>query len=157
MKTTDKFVFFWQGIYSNWNPATFVMDGISFFNSEKAFMWLKAMFFGDTDTARLIVETESPKAAKDLGRLVKGYDDAKWNEVRLAMMCKAVYSKFSQDSALKATLLATGTRILVEASPYDKVWGIGMAENDAGVEDEANWKGLNLLGKALGIVRENLA
>ncbi len=156
MKTTDKFVFFWNGIFSNWNPAKFLMYGNEFANSEQAFMWLKARFFNDEETAAKILLDPTPDGVKALGRLVKNYDDAEWSLARFEMMYKACNAKFRQDPNLAQALLATGTRILVEASPYDKVWGIGMGENEAGIEDKANWKGLNLLGEVLMKVRENL-
>lgn len=156
MKTTSKFLFFWQGIYSNWSASAFKMDGKQFVNAEQAFMWQKARFFGDDEVAEKILLDSTPNGVKALGRRVKNYNDEKWSDVRFIMMYDACLAKFKQNPALKTELLATGSLHLVEASPYDKVWGIGMAENDAGVEDEANWKGLNLLGKALGIVRENL-
>lgn len=157
MKITDKYVFFWRGPFSNWfTGAPFKMDGISFVTTEQAFMWQKAMFFNDPATAAKILKTDSPKEAKDLGREVKGYDDAKWNDVRWRMMYHACRAKFEQNQEVRDQLFATGNRILVEASPYDKIWGIGMGEDEPGVEDEANWKGLNLLGEVLTKLRDNL-
>lgn len=156
MKITDKYVFFWQGPFSNWYSASFKMDGVSFLTTEQAFMWQKAMFFDDHEIAAKILSSDSPKAAKDLGRQVKNYNDAKWNEVRSQMMLHACNAKFAQNEEPRKLLLETGERILVEASPYDKIWGIGMGENEDGVENEANWKGLNLLGKVLMQVREKI-
>ena len=156
MKTTDKFLFFWQGIYSNWSAAPFVMSGHQFSNSEQAFMWLKAKFFGDEEVAAKILLDPTPNGVKALGRQVKNYNDVAWGTVREEKMYRACLEKFGQNHAMGAELLSTGNKILVEASPYDKIWGIGMAENDAGVEDKANWKGLNLLGEVLVKVRTTL-
>jgi len=156
MKITDKFVFFWDGSFSNWSYAKFKLLGHSFSNSEQAFMWLKAMCFLDENTASKILLETSPKGVKDLGRQVKGYDDTKWNTLRCEMMYNACLEKFAQNEDLKKELLATSNRILIEASPYDKIWGIGMGENEAGIEDEKNWKGLNLLGQTLMKVRDRL-
>lgn len=156
MKTTDNFVFFWDGIYSNWTSSPFAMRGQLFVNSEQAFMWLKAIFFGDTEIANQILNDSTPSGVKALGRKVKGYDDAKWSQVRFDMMYEACLEKFGQNPEFGAELLSTGNRTLVEASPYDKIWGIGLAENAAGIEDKANWQGLNLLGEVLMKVRATL-
>ncbi len=156
MKTTDKYVFFWHGPFSNWHPAHVMLGDHIFANSEQAFMYLKAIFFGDSETGRLICKAATPKDAKDLGRQIKNYNDAAWTDVREKFMLDCCLAKFAQSEELKRELLATGDRILVEASPIDKVWGIGLAEDAPGVEDEANWQGQNLLGKVLMEVRERL-
>ena len=127
-----------------------------FDNSEAVMMWLKAMFFNDIEIADRIYWLQEPKGVRDLGRLVKGYDQKLWEEAREAVMYETVYAKFSQNDHMKASLLMTEDKILVEASPYDKIWGVGLAPNDPLVLDEANWKGLNLLGKALMAVRATL-
>ena len=156
MKTTYKFVFFWEGPFSNWSPSTFTLSNNTFANSEQAFMWLKAEFFKDEETASKILLTSEPDKVKALGRQVKNYDDKAWTDVRFTMMLHACYAKFAQNDSLTSLLLATGNRTLVEASPYDKIWGIGLAENEPGIEDAANWKGLNLLGEVLMDVRRKL-
>ena len=127
-----------------------------FDNSEAVMMWLKACLFGDTEVADRIYWLQEPKGVRDLGRLIKPFDQALWEEHREAVMYETVYAKFSQNDHMKASLLLTADKILVEASPYDKIWGVGLAPNDPLVLDEANWKGLNLLGKALMAVRATL-
>ncbi len=162
---TDTHIYFWERdtIYSNWyRPCNITLQGsdpehpMYFDNSEAVMMWLKATSFGDTEIADRIYWLQEPKGVRDLGRLVKGFDQTVWEQVREAIMYETVYAKFSQIDHMRASLLLTGDKILVEASPYDKIWGVGLAPNDPLVLDEANWKGLNLLGKALMSVREAL-
>ena len=158
MKTTDTHIYFWNGIYSNWHPAPFTDPNTktAFVNSEQAFMWYKAMHFHDTGTADKVLLTSDPKAVKALGRLVKNYDESKWKEVRYNIMVDVNYYKFSQNEAMKQELLASGDKVIVEASPYDKIWGVGLLEDDPLILDEKNWQGENLLGKAIMDVRKLL-
>ena len=149
-----KYTFFWKGPFSNWHPAEFTYKGHLFKNSEQAFMWEKAMTFEDHETANKILKTESPKDAKDLGRLVKGYNDKIWEEVRYDYMFDVCMQKFLQNDKLKEKLLSCQN--FVEASPYDVIWGIGMGENEPGIENPKNWKGLNLLGQVLDEVRDSI-
>lgn len=109
--------------------------------------------FGDEEIAAQCLKETNPKKVKELGRKVKGFDADKWSEVSYQIMVDVNIPKWEK---LKDKLLATGSRTLVEASPYDKIWGIGMHEDDAGIEDESNWQGMNLLGKALMEVRTKL-
>lgn len=161
MKLTSKYVFFWHGVFSNWHPSpieyeNYDYDDIEFSNSEQMFMWLKAISFDDYESADKILACKTPREAKDLGRIVKNYDDSKWNTLRYDAMLQACLCKFRQNQDMKNDLLATGDRILVEASPYDKIWGIGMAADHPDIEDESKWKGTNLLGKVLMDVRKQL-
>ena len=155
MITTDTHVYFWNGIYSNWGNCHFedFSTGIKFKNSEQAFMWYKAQVFSDVETMELIQKESNPKLVKALGRQVKNFNDAMWNELRFDKMVYVNELKFSQNPYYGQILKNTGTRILVEASPYDKIWGVGLLETDPLIYDEKNWKGLNLLGKALIEVR----
>jgi ribA/ribD-fused uncharacterized protein len=121
-------------------------------------MWMKAITFGDEATAlRILMEGKNPKMAKTLGRLVKNYDDKKWNEVRYKIMVDANYYKYSQSEELKELLLNPefNGKHFVEASPLDGIWGIKCGETEA-LDDKSNWNGQNLLGKALDEVREML-
>lgn len=159
MKTTTHQVLFWRTaeIYSNWHPAAFVDEnGQRFVNSEQFMMWGKAQLMGDTAMAAKMLTVSNPKALKDLGRAVKPFIEARWLEHRLAIMVHGCYLKFTQNPAMAAELLATGMRVLVEASPHDRIWGIGLEESDPRCLDESQWLGLNLLGRALMIVRELL-
>lgn len=158
MRTTDTHVYFWNGIYSNWHPAPFVdtLNGIRFANSEQAFMWWKAHRFGDIETRNEIEKTPDPKEVKKLGRKVKGFDVEKWDNCCFNIMVYVIDDKFRQNPEMLKELLATGNKTIVEASPYDIIWGVGLLEDDDLILDEKNWRGKNLLGKALMEVRERL-
>jgi ribA/ribD-fused uncharacterized protein len=158
MRVTDTHIYFWDGIYSNWHPAKFVEShwGITFENTEQGFMFFKAMHFNDNATCVKIRKTPNPKEVKALGRLVKGYDESEWARVRYQIMLNLNQDKFDQIEEYKQELLATGDKIIVEASPYDVVWGVGLGEDDPLILDEKNWKGQNLLGKVCMEVRTNL-
>jgi ribA/ribD-fused uncharacterized protein len=164
MNVTDKHVLFWGEWPSNWYPAEFDVEVLingekqkkHFFNSEQYFMYMKAIVFGDYDTAEKILKTKNPKKAKALGREVKNYDDNVWNEMRYKIMVDANKAKYGQNKELADVLTSEvfKGRGFVEASPVDGIWGIRMSENDPLADDEANWKGTNLLGKALDETRE---
>ena len=155
-RITDKYVFFWGSEFSNWFECDFTYKLHKFRNSEQAFMWEKAIYFGDTETAEKILVTPSPNQNKKLGRKVKNFNSNVWLREGYEIMIAVNMTKFSQNSRLKAILLSTENKILVEASPYDQIWGIGLYWEDDRVLDERNWKGMNLLGKALMEVREKL-
>lgn len=156
-RVTDTHVYFWgDPTLSNWGPTKFEYMGHVFFNSEQAFMWKKAITFEDQEIANKILETHNPRVAKDLGREVKGYDDKVWNELRYDVMVEVNLHKFLQSPEKKKTLLSTRDKILVEGSPHDKVWGVGIHWADEKILDEKNWKGENLLGKALMEVRNRI-
>ena len=156
-RITDKYVFFWNGELSNWYGSGLIYESLAFYNSEQAFMWKKAIFFGDSATAVKITNTSSPAMAKRLGRQVKNFDVQKWSEVSYQVMVDVNFAKYSQKPLLKDLLLSTGDKIIVEVSPYDKIWGIGLHWEDDDVLDESKWKGQNLLGKALMEVRKQLS
>ena len=155
-RITDKYVFFWGSGFSNWFPVQFEYEGKTFHNSEQAFMWEKAKLFGDEETAEKILNTSDPKTAKELGRQVKNFDGELWQKYSYNIMVAVNHSKYSQNEVLKRTLLSTGDKIIVEASPVDNIWGIGIHWRNNDCLDEANWTGLNLLGKALIDVRKSL-
>lgn len=156
MRTTDTHVFFWGGEFSNWFNCYFEYQDQEFFNSEQAFMWEKARFFRDEEMAELILHTQNPSDAKKLGRKVRGFDTERWMIGSYAYMVAVNLAKYSQNPRLREKLLATGDKTLVEASPHDKIWGIGMSENNPNCLDETLWQGMNLLGKALMEVRKQL-
>jgi hypothetical protein len=149
-----KYTFFWNGPFSNWHSAPFEYKGQHFANSEQAFMWEKALCFNDFETAEQILHTTNPKDAKKLGRQVKNFDNNTWALYRFEVMFEVCFAKFDQNPALKDILMENEN--FVEASPYDTIWGIGMAEHEDGIEDPKNWKGENLLGKVLDLVKEEL-
>lgn len=152
---TDRYVYFWNGPFSNFYRTNIKIKNLEFYSSEQAFMFMKAKMF-DPSLCEKILNTSNPKEAKRLGRLVKNYNDEKWNSVRYEIMKKILFLKFSQNEKLKEILLATKDKKLVESSPYDRIWGVGIHFTDELIYDESNWKGKNLLGKALMEVRDEL-
>ncbi|MFD9698309.1 NADAR family protein [Lentzea sp. NPDC059081] len=163
-----KFLFFWghqperdgstgKGCLSQWWPCAFVVDGQEFASAEHYMMWRKALLFGDTAVAEQVLAARTPAEAKSLGRVVTGFSDEAWESARLGVVVEGNLAKFGQDPALRSYLLSTGSRVLVEASPQDRVWGIGLAASDPRASDPATWLGLNLLGEALMEVRSRLS
>jgi ribA/ribD-fused uncharacterized protein len=162
-----KFLFFWghqperdgsvgPGCLSQWWPCAFIVDGTRFATAEHYMMWRKALLFGDHATAEQILAAAHPHAAKTLGRKVTGFDQRRWDAHRYNIVVAANLAKFGQHEQLGAYLAATGGRILVEASPIDRVWGIGLTHDDPAATDPSRWPGLNLLGFALMQVRAQL-
>ena len=141
---------------SQWYPAPFEVDGVRFATAEHYMMWGKARLFGDEEAAAKIVAAGHPKQAKDLGRTISKFDEDTWVAERLAIVTAGNVEKFRQNPDLLAFLLGTRQRVLVEASPLDRVWGIGLAADDERARDPARWRGLNLLGEALMAARETL-
>lgn len=154
---TEKMVTFWNSIFSNFYPCNFVHKGLWFKSSEQAFMWEKAVHFKDTEMCIKILKSVTPKLAKELGRSVKGFNAEAWSDVSYGIMVEVLQSKFEQNKGLKAGLLSTGNRTLVEGSPKDSLWGVGIHWQDVDCLDPSKWKGQNLLGKALMEVREALS
>jgi ribA/ribD-fused uncharacterized protein len=162
-----RYLFFWghiasspkpgRWVLSQWWPAAFTLDGVRYPTAEHFMMAEKARRFGDHDAAARILAARTPGEAKKLGRLVKGFDDAEWERVRFDVVLRASRAKFGQDPALRRYLLETGDRVLVEASPVDRIWGIGLAADDPAAADPECWRGLNLLGFALMETRRQLA
>ena len=102
------------------------------------------------------METEDPSVHKVLGREITGFIEEKWNQHKYQFVLNANLAKFSQNPLLKDFILSTGSKILIEASPYDKIWEIGMSASDENVTNPSLWQGQNLLGIALMEVREIL-
>lgn len=155
-RITDTHVYFWGSILSNWCHAEFEYKDHKFKNSEQAFMWLKAIHFNDNDTAELILNEPNPKENKALGRKIKGFITEDWELHCLGYMIEVNLAKFEQNKDMLKDLISTGDKTIVEASPYDKIWGIGLHWDDDDVLDESKWKGKNLLGIALMEVRNKL-
>lgn len=141
---------------SNWHAVSFKADGQRFRNNEQYMMWRKARLFGDEDVAKRILLAGTPKEAKALGREVRGFVQAVWDANCEAIVEEGAFEKFSQNEAAREFLLATDDTVLVEASPYDKIWGVGLSADDPRIQDPAQWKGENRLGPVLERVRERL-
>jgi len=118
-------------------------------------MYAKAMYFNDKDTAAKILAAKEPKKQKQLGRMVNGFDDKQWASVRFEVMRQCLVAKFGQDRALCDILLSTGDSILMEASYFDCVWGVGRGLSDPLLFDRVHWLGTNLLGLCLCTVRNS--
>ncbi|MGB3444206.1 MAG: NADAR family protein [Actinophytocola sp.] len=159
-----RFLFFWghqgapsgKGCLSQWFPAPFTENEHTFATAEHYMMWRKAILFDDQRTATRILAADHPKQAKDLGRQVRNFDPAAWEARRFESVVDGNTLKFTQHDEMRAFLRGTGDEVLVEASPLDRVWGIGLAADDPRAGDPAQWRGPNLLGFALGAVRDRL-
>ncbi|MEV0783024.1 NADAR family protein [Streptomyces sp. NPDC050423] len=141
---------------SQWWLSPFTVDGVTYASAEHWMMAGKARLFGDAGAAEAAVAAKSPAEAKKVGRLVRGFDEAVWERERYGLVVAGSRHKFGQDPALREFLLGTGERVLVEASPMDRIWGIGLAADDPRAQDPAAWRGLNLLGFALMDARSGL-
>ena len=130
---------------------------MSYCSAEQFMMAEKARTFGDDETLEKILSARLPRRIKGLGREVKGFNGKKWDSVKFEIVVRGNMAKFSQNRALLSFLLGTGDAMLVEASPYDCIWGVGLKESDRDILDPDKWKGENLLGKALMEVRSKLA
>jgi ribA/ribD-fused uncharacterized protein len=136
-------------VLSQWWPATFTADGRTYATAEHYMMAQKAELFGDQETLAAILSAPGPSQAKNLGRRVRGFDDERWIAHRFDVAVRGNLAKFGQNPELQAWLLATGDAVIVEASPVDRIWGIGLAADDARAQEPNSWQGLNLLGFAL--------
>lgn len=164
---TVNYLFFWghrpgkdgaitKSCFSQWWKSSFATEGISYITAEQWMMAGKARLFGDAATLAEILRTDDPQAVKKLGRRVRPFDPAVWDAHKYEVVVQGNLLKFGQDARLKAFLLGTGESVLVEASPYDTVWGIGLSSEAPDVENPRSWNGENLLGFALMEVRDRL-
>ncbi len=145
------------GCLSQWWPSPFTVDGRRYATAEHWMMAAKARLFGDTEAESRILEADGPAQAKNIGRSVRDFDEAVWERERFGIVVEGSVHKFAAHDDLRAFLLGTGDRVLVESSPLDRVWGTGLAATDDGASDPGRWRGLNLLGFALMEARERLA
>jgi ribA/ribD-fused uncharacterized protein len=157
---TPKYLFFWghqasniKSCLSQWYQAPFSKDNFTYLTAEHFMMAEKARLFHDKAIENKIINATHPGEAKMLGRMISKFDQAKWDEHRFDIVVEGNLLKFEQNPHLMTFLLNTEQRILVEASPVDKIWGIGLAENHEHVARPEHWLGLNLLGFALMKVR----
>ena len=162
-----KFLHFWghrphpsgqvsSSCFSQWWEATFEVNGQAFPTAEHWMMAEKARLFGDEAIYWKILKSASPGEAKKFGREVRRFDQETWEQHRFDIVVQGNLHKFQQHWDLQAYLLGSGNRILVEASPVDPIWGIGMAANHESANVPPKWQGLNLLGFALMEVRNQL-
>lgn len=160
-----KYLFFWghtpqtEGIIdksclSQWYPCTFNVDNVWYHTAEQYMMAQKAILFNDMTVYKKIMNSNHPAEYKKLGRMIHNFDEEIWNSRKSDIVIKGNTAKFSQNEDLKEYLIKTDGRILVEASPYDRIWGIGLAGNDERALNPMKWNGINLLGFCLMEVRD---
>lgn len=162
-----KYIFFWghhekenkitKTCFSQWYNCRFIADGVEYHTAEQYMMAQKALLFHDEEVLQKIMQADNPAVYKKLGREIRNFDGKQWDEHKYQIVVNGNLAKFSQNQDLLDFLLKTGDRILVEASPYDRIWGIGMAKDAPNIENPFFWKGSNLLGFALMEVREKLS
>lgn len=161
-----KYLFFWghtqsgnnidKSCFSQWYEAPFVADNKTYKTAEHWMMAHKALLFGDDKAFQKIIAAKTPGEAKALGRTVEGFNDDEWNRHRYEIVKQGNLHKFKQHKALSDYLLKTGDKVIVEASPVDPVWGIGLSQDSSNANNPHSWRGLNLLGFALMEVRDIL-
>lgn len=145
-----------NGYLSNWYLSKFTVDNESFSSLEQYMMYKKATVFKDKEIANKILDTDDVALIKKLGRLVSNYDDIYWNGIRQIIVYNGLLAKFTQNEILKEQLKSTGKSILAECSVNDKIWGIGLSMKDLNRFEISKWKGKNLMGYTLMMVREKL-
>lgn len=162
-----KYIFFWghqpsndgkiiKSCMSQWWKSSFTIETDTYSYMEQYMMAKKARLFKDDEALKRILNNKNPKQIKELGRQVRGFDDAVWKKYSPSIILNGNLAKFQQDENLKHYLMKTKGKILVEASPYDKIWGIGLSTDYDNVNNPLLWKGQNLLGFALMEVRDEL-
>ncbi len=152
----ERFTFFWNGPFSQWHKSRFELDGRVYNTAEQYMMSEKARLFGDEEARERIMATSDPRKQKAIGREIKGFDTALWQAQARDIVYRGNRAKFTADPALLDTLLATEGTTIVEASPLDTIWGIGLAEDDPAALDRATWRGTNWLGEVLTRLRDDL-
>ncbi len=162
-----KFLFFWghqpkhqqqvgKECLSQWYEIAFTVNNVTYPSTEHYMMAEKARLFNDNTSLHKILAAKHPGEAKTLGRSVAPFDEIIWQEHRFTIALQGNMAKFQQNTELKSFLLTTGNKILVEASPMDSIWGIGLAQDHVDASHPAAWPGLNLLGFVLMKVRETI-
>ncbi|MFC9912001.1 NADAR family protein [Streptomyces sp. NPDC059862] len=141
---------------SQWWPSPFTVDDVEYATAEHWMMAAKARLFEDAEAERRVLAAAHPAQAKKAGRLVRGFDESIWERERFGIVVEGSVHKFGAHADLREYLLNTGERVLVEASPVDRIWGIGLAADDEAASDPERWRGPNLLGFALMEARERL-
>lgn len=145
-----------NGYLSNWYMSPFSVSGQNFTSMEQYMMYHKAICFHDHDIAEKILATDDVAKIKKYGRMVSNYNENYWNGVRQLIVYEGLYAKFSQNESIRQQLLATGDAILAECAVKDKIWGIGLSMTDLKRFDMNSWKGQNLLGYSLMMVRDRI-
>jgi len=153
---TEQFTFFYGGYASQWAASYFTIDGVLYNTAEQYMMAMKARLFNDDDALEIIMNTDNPKIQKAAGRTVKGFDKELWEKNAKLYVYRANLAKFMQNHEFLEWLLGTTGTTLVEASPWDSIWGIGLDASDPLAKDRSTWKGTNWLGEIITQVREDI-
>lgn len=154
--TTDNAYLFWDGMCSQWVPIKITIDGIEYNCNEQYMMAMKAKHFGDEKRYQAIMYSNDPRNQKALGRAVENFDMNKWNEISRLVVYRANLAKFTQDEIAHDWLMDTDNILIVEASPTDKIWGIGLHQTNPDAWDTEKWQGTNWLGEAIMQVRSDI-
>lgn len=142
--------------FSQWWQSPFTVAGVEYGTAEHWMMAAKARLFSDAEAEAAVLTARTPAEAKKAGRLVRGFDEAIWEQERFGIVVEGSVHKFTSTAALRSFLVGTGSRVLVEASPVDRIWGIGLAADDERAQDPERWRGPNLLGFALMEARDRI-
>ena len=152
----ERFTFFWSGPFSQWFKSSFTLEGQRYVTAEQYMMAEKARLFGDVEIRDAILATDNARKQKALGREVRGFEPARWNAAARDIVYRGNRAKFLANPKLLEQLLGTTGTTIVEASPDDRIWGIGLAEDDPAASDRSNWQGTNWLGEVLTRLRDDL-
>jgi len=155
-KEDEEFCLFWGGTFSQWAKYDMDIDGVKYNCCEQYMMAEKARLFDDQEMLEKIMSLKDPREQKKCGRKVKGFDREKWEAIARDVVYKANYAKFTQNENCLHTLKEQEGKTIVEASPYDKIWGIGLSKDDPRAKDKSQWEGTNWLGEAIMQVRDKL-
>jgi ribA/ribD-fused uncharacterized protein len=153
---TEKYKFFYGGVFSQWFRCSFEVDNVTYNCAEQYMMQQKASFFGDEEHEKKIMSTSSPSDQKAFGKKVRNFNKEKWDAVARDIVYKGNYFKFMQNKGLLLDMTESKGSILVEASPYDQIWGIGLSATDPRAKNPETWKGTNWLGEVLNKVRDDI-
>lgn len=156
MKNNYTFFYKSSSPFSNWYMGKFIHNGVEYNCGEQYMMKAKADLFNDDEVGNIIMEQTTPRKQKMLGREVRNFDPIVWDNKCIDIMVEGLISKFEQNEYCMNRLLETGDTMMVEASPTDRIWGIGLSEEDPSVLDETKWRGKNYLGIVLMKVRDEL-
>jgi hypothetical protein len=154
MQYYDKYTFFYGGPFSQWRYSPFEIDNQFYTHAEQYMMYQKAMVFGDLEAAKAVLVSKDPSIQKAIGRTVRGFNPDVWNSISRDVVFRANVAKFGQSKVLMHELMGTSGTLLVEASPTDKIWGIGLNEIQAYGTTPQQWQGTNWLGQVITEVRE---
>jgi ribA/ribD-fused uncharacterized protein len=156
MAVRGNFFFFWSGPFSQWAIRPIMIEGVKYNCNEQYMMAEKARLFKDDFCLREIMKATDPAHQKAWGRKVQNFEKTAWDSIAREVVYRANYAKFTQHPEMKKLLMDTGDLVIVEASPVDKIWGIGLRETSPRAMDPKQWNGTNWLGEAIMRVRDDI-